>query len=162
MKLRKILGLALCASIFSFGAMSCSDDDNKDNGNDVSVISGTWKHTKTDAEVEVTKPEIKEKVVAAIKEMNDAASNVYAFKLDSTFKAKIAINKEMVEIEGKYTLKDNILTLKHEQSLQALSYKNTDIIASEDVKEKVAEKLEIDKADIKKAIRVDTFSKITK
>lgn len=37
MKLRKILGLALCASIFSFGAMSCSDDDNKDNGNDVSV-----------------------------------------------------------------------------------------------------------------------------
>jgi hypothetical protein len=49
---------------------------------------------KTDAEVEVTKPEIKEKVVAAIKEMNDAANNVYAFKLDSTFKAKIAVNKE--------------------------------------------------------------------
>lgn len=161
MKLRKILGLALCASIFSFGAMSCSDDD-KDNGNDVAVISGTWKHAKTDAEVEVTKPEIKEKVVAAIKEMNDVANNVYVFKLDSTFKAKIAVNEELVEIEGKYTLKDNILTLKHEQSLQTLSYKNTDIIASEDVKEKVAEKLEIDKADIKKAIRVDTFSKITK
>ena len=161
MKLRKILGLALCASIFSFGAISCSDDDN-DNGNDVSVISGTWKHSKTDAEVEVTKPEIKEKVIAAVKEMNDAVNNVYVFKLDTTFKANISVDKEMVEIEGKYALKNNTLTLKYDDRTEALSYKNNDIIASEDVKEKVAEKLEIDKADIKKAMRVDTFSKITK
>lgn len=163
MKLRKILGLALCALVFSFGAASCSDDDDNNGGNNgVTELSGTWKHSKTSADVEVKNSEIKDKVVAAIEEMEDAVNNAYAFKLDGTFEAKESVEGEIKDVKGTYKLKDGKLTLTVDKETEALSYKDGNITTAVDVKAEIAKQLEIDEADITKAVRIDTFNKVTK
>jgi len=163
MKLRKILGLALCALVFSFGAASCSDDDDKNGGNDgVTELSGTWKHSKTSADVEVKNSEVKDKVVAAIEEMEDAVNNAYVFKLDGTFESKQSVEGELEDVKGTYKLKDDKLTLTVDKKTETLPYKDGSFSTSVDVKAAIAKQLEIDEADITKAVRIDTFIKITK
>ena len=158
MKLRKILGLSLCAFILGLGVTSCSDDDDDKGGNGNMELSGTWKHSKTTADVEVTNPEIKDKVVKAIDEMTDNVNNTYVFKLDGTFQAK----KSSTETEGTYKLKDDRLTLTTDKDSETFLYKENEISSSKDVKTAVAKQLEIDEKEITKAMLVDTFSKITK
>jgi hypothetical protein len=163
MKLRKILGLALCALVFSFGAASCSDDDDNNGGNNgVTELSGTWKYSKTSADVEVKNSEIKDKVVAAIEKMEDAVDNTYAFKLDGTFGAKKTVEGEIKDVKGTYKLKDDKLTLTVDKETETLSYKDGKISTSVDVKAEIAKQLDIDEADITRAVRIDTFGKITK
>lgn len=162
MKLRKTLGLALCALVFSFGAASCSDDDDDKGGNNgYEELFGTWKYTKTSANVEVTDPEIKDAVVAAVEEMEDAKNNIYVFKLDGAFEAKESVDGEIVDVEGTYKLKDDVLTLTGTEKTSTFSYVEKTINSSVDVKEEIAKQLEIDESKITKALRIDTFSKVT-
>lgn len=158
MKLRKILGLSLCAFILGLGVTSCSDDDDDKGGNGNVELLGTWKHSKTAAEVEVTNPDIKDEVVKAIEEMTDNVNNTYVFKLDGTFQTK----KSSAETEETYKLKDDKLTLTTDKDSETLLYKDNVISSSTDVKAAIAKQLEIDEKEITKAMLIDTFSKITK
>lgn len=158
MKLRKILGLSLCACILGFSAISCSDDDDDKGGKGNTELAGTWKHSKTSAEVEVTNPAIKDQVVKAIEAMTDNVNNTYVFNLDGTFQAK----KSDTETKGTYKLKNDKLTLTGDKDTENLLYKENKISSSKDVKSTVAKQLKLDEKEITKATLIDTYSKITK
>lgn len=158
MKLRKILGLSLCACILGFSAISCSDDDDNKGGKGNAELSGTWKHSKTSAEVEVTNADIKDQVIKAIEGMKDNVNNTYVFKLDGTFQAK----KSDTETKGTYKLKNDKLTLTGDKDSEILLYKENTISSSKDVKSAVAKQLKLDEKEITKAILIDAYTKTTK
>lgn len=164
MKLRNILGLALCAFILTSGFTSCSDDDDKKV--EPKVFSGTFKFSKSEAEVTVTNPDVKEQVEEAVKAYSKGGT--YAFKLDGTYAFKSDEKLESREsggsgeVSGTYKLEGDKLTLTSGDVTASLTYTETVIRSSQDVAAKVAEDLELEAGVITKAIQTDEFEKITK
>lgn len=165
MKLRNILGLALCAFILSSGFTSCSDDDDKKV--EPKVISGTFKFSKSEAEVTVTDPKVKEQVEEAVKAHSKGGT--YAFKLDGTYAFKqdaiVSAQRESAEsgqVTGTYKLERDKLTLTSGNETSSLTYTETAVRSSQDVAAKVAEELELEAGVITKALQADVFEKITK
>jgi len=155
MKLRKILGLSLCAFILGLGFTACSDDDEKVES---SALSGTFKYTKSEAEVEVTDPEVKEAVIEAVNALSKGGT--YVFKLDGTYQAKESSESEAVE--GTYKLQGDKLILTNEEGNETLAYQQDVIRSSQDVADQVAEELELEAGVITKAVQINVFEKITK
>lgn len=163
MKLRNILGLSICALTLGLGFTACSDDDDDNNGGTdpkILELSGTWKHSETVADVEVTDPEIKDAVIEAVEAITDSEDNVYVFKIDGTFESKESSEAEAVK--GTFKLDGEKITLTGGEASEVLAYKEKAIQSSVDVKAKVAEQLEIEESVITKALQVNSFTKITK
>lgn len=164
MKLRNILGLALCAFILSSGLSSCSDDDDKKV--EPTVISGTFKFSKSEADVTVTNPDVKDRVVAAVN--THSKGGTYVFKLDGTYSFKpkevtaLSESGENGSVSGTYKLEGDKLTLRSGDKTTTLAYAENAIRSSQDVAAKVAEELELAAGVITKAVQTDVFDKITK
>lgn len=164
MKLRNILGLTLCAFILSSGFTSCSDDDDKKV--EPKVISGTFKFSKSEAEVMVTDPEVKGQVEEAVNSYSKGGT--YVFKLDGTYtfksdeKLTSRESGESGEVSGTYKLEGDKLALTSGDITESLAYTETAIRSSQDVAAKVAEELELAAGVVTKALQIDVFEKITK
>lgn len=163
MRLRNILGLTLCAFILSSGFTSCNDDD--DIKVESKVFSGTFKFTKSEADVTVTDASVKDQVEEAV----DAYSKggTYVFQKDGTYAFKsesstLRSTETSGEVSGTYKLEGDKLTLTNGDTSESLTYTETAIRSSQNVAAKVTEDLELAAGVVTKAVQTDVFEKITK
>ncbi len=164
MKLRNILGLTLCAFILSSGFISCNDDD--DIKIESKTISGTFKFTKSEADVTVTDASVKDQVEEAVNAYSKGGT--YVFQKDGTYAFKsvesstLRSTEASSEVSGTYKLEGDKLTLTNGDTTQSLTYTETAVSSSQDVAAKVVAELELAAGIVTKAVQTDVFEKITK
>lgn len=164
MRLRSILGLTLCAFILSSGFTSCNDDD--DIKVESKVFSGTFKFTKSEADVTVTDASVKDQVEEAVDAYSKGGTYVfqkdgtYAFKSDES--STLRSSDTSGEVSGTYKLEGDKLTLTSGDTTESLTYTETAIRSSQNVAAKVTEDLELAAGVVTKAVQTDVFEKITK
>lgn len=159
MDLKKIVGLIFCTLILGFSFSSCEDDEDDVYGYGPAELSGTWKSSKVEAEVVVTNPDIQDAVINAVKELKSEANDTYIFNLDGTFEYKNSVGNV---VKGTFTTAYNLLRLHANDRYQVYPIVSGSFTTTRDVREAVAQKLDINVNQITKANELTTFSKITK
>ncbi|PXV69055.1 hypothetical protein CLV62_101324 [Dysgonomonas alginatilytica] len=162
MKLKKVVNIFLFALVFGIGFASCSSDDDDNNPKpDINLVAGTWKFTELTADVEAVDSLLTDSVTHYIDSMKVAVKRTYVFELDGTYENNPGDEGEV--IKGKYKVDgDKIIFDDKTDSAIAYTFKTDTLKASEDVKARVAEALEIDPDSIAKAVKVEIFSRVSR
>lgn len=162
MNFKKVVNLFLFTLILGFGAVSCSDDDDKVSPPDNLVVKGTWKFDKLSSEVEAVDSIFIDSIANYIDTMKVATKRVYVFKLDGTYENNSGEEGAEV-VKGEYKVSGNKIILDNKTDAAiAFTFASDTLKATEDVRVRAAEDLEIDLDSITKANKVEIFYRISR
>ncbi len=158
MKLKNLLSLFIFSAILGMSFTSCDNDDDNGGSNNSEKLDGTsWELTKVEANVEASDTTIKKQVAEFITKMNLTGGITYIFK-DGNAKKKTG--SDILDL-AKYSFNgDKIVFEKADTTGISLTLQDSIIVGLSDVKNYVAEQLDIDTAKITKAEKIDTFKSI--